>query len=313
MNARAEERQQFGETVYLLHPNIKRSRGGLRDIQLIRWVGFVRYGETDPMFLERMGTLLPNERRKLREAYEFLLRLRNELHFQFGKAQDLLDRSEQVRLAELLEIQGPEGVLPVEQFMRQYYEYTESVRNIASNFLANARSRSPVSKFLGALFSRNVGRDFQIGPRHIRATRLGQEKLRADLGEVLRLMDLANLCDKWIDHTTWQTIRAAQLGPAELPVTTEATRRFLSLMSQPMRLADLLRRLHQLQVLERLVPPMAHARCLLQFNEYHKYTIDEHCIRGSKSHRDVAPTGRAGPGLSRITRKKDPAFSTAVA
>src|SRR3569623_376410 len=55
--ARAEERAQYGETVYLLEPNVKRSPGALRDLQLLRWVGFVRYGTADPDNLRLMGAL----------------------------------------------------------------------------------------------------------------------------------------------------------------------------------------------------------------------------------------------------------------
>ena len=66
--------------------------------------------------------------------------------------------------------------------------------------------------------------------------------------------------------------------PAE-KISAEAVNRFLSLMSQPGRLGDLLRRLHQLRVLEQIIPAMQHARYLMQFNDYHKYTVDEHSIR----------------------------------
>jgi [protein-PII] uridylyltransferase len=114
---------------------------------------------------------------------------------------------------------------------------------------------------------------------HISATRRGLDKLRGDLVQVLRLMDLANLYDKRIAHPTWQAIRESMISRASIELSPAAAQRFLSLLSQPAQLGDLLRRLHQLRVLEKLIPAMAHARCLLQFNEYHKYTVDEHSIR----------------------------------
>src|SRR5690606_23888069 len=104
--ARREERTKYGETVFLLEPNIKRSRGGLRDLQLIRWLGFIAHGEADPTSLELAGHLTKRDFFKLREATEFLLRLRNEMHFHAGKPQDVLDRGEQMRLAELFKYQG---------------------------------------------------------------------------------------------------------------------------------------------------------------------------------------------------------------
>ena len=125
--------------------------------------------------------------------------------------------------------------------------------------------------------------DFRVGPTAISATRRGLASIRGDLAEVLRLLDLANLYDKRIDHDTWQAVRTAMLnrGPADLsqPLPPDASKRFLSLLSQSGRLGESLRRLHDLRALEQLVPDLTHARGLLQFNAYHRYTVDEHSIR----------------------------------
>ena len=151
--ARRKERLQFGETVYLLEPNIKRSRGGLRDLQLLRWLGFARYGTTDPESLQLLGAISKDDQRDVRDATEFLLRLRNELHFHAGKSNDVLDRSEQVRLAPLYGHQGTEGILPVEQFMGRV-------------FPPHPRSAQRGRQFRGQLaaekrLARRVGHDLQ--------------------------------------------------------------------------------------------------------------------------------------------------------
>src|SRR5438477_140991 len=93
--ARHEERAQYAETVYLLEPNIKRSPGGLRDLQLLRWFGFAAYDTTEPEQLHRQGLLDDDDFRAIQGATEYLLWLRNEMHFHAGKAHDLLDRREQ--------------------------------------------------------------------------------------------------------------------------------------------------------------------------------------------------------------------------
>lgn len=277
--ARRAERRQFGETVYLLEPNIKRSRGGLRDIQLVRWVGFTRYGEVDLENLYQAGVLSKDDREKLRTAREFLLRLRNELHFHAGKSCDVLDKTEQLRLAELFGYTGDEALLPVEKFMRDYFHHTGEVRYTVTNLVAAAKPRAAMDAILEPILSHQVEGDFRVGPNYISATRRGLPKVRGDLAQVLRLMDLANLYNKRIDNRTWEAIRLAMSSAATIELSKEATDRFLSLLSQPAQLGTLLRRLHQLRALEKLVPAMSHARCLLQFNEYHKYTVDEHSIR----------------------------------
>ena len=302
--SRREERLQYGKTVFLLEPNVKRSPGGLRDLQLLRWIGFARFGEADANNLRRMQRLSSHDQSHLRSATDFLLRLRNDLHFHAGRSYDVLDKSEQIRLAEKYGYDGKEGVLlPVEQFMQEYFRHTSEVRSVVSHFANHARPRSWLTSIVAPLFSHRSESDYRVGPIHIRATRKGQERLRGDLAEVLRLLDLANLYDKWIDADTWNTIRTAMEDMQRVEITPATVQRFLSILSQPSRLGDTLRKLHQLRVLEKIIPGMNHARCLLQFNEYHKYTVDEHCIRSvecaTEFLRDSGPLGDAYRSIKR--------------
>lgn len=277
--ARREERRKYGETVYLLSPNVKRSRGGLRDLQLIRWIGYARYGSVEFEQLRRLGALGEADLRTLIQAKEFLVRVRHELHFQAGKAQDQLTRDEQVRIATRFGFAGRPGVLPVESFMTDYIGWTSQVRYVTADFAETARARFGLRQIVGPVFSFNVGGDFRVGAVHVTATRQGLRKLQTDLVEVLRLMDLANVYDRRIDHATWTAVREAMSHMQTISLTTDVAQRFLAILSETNRLGDMLRRMHELRVLEKIVPAFRRARCLLQFNEYHKYTVDEHCIR----------------------------------
>lgn len=277
--ARREERSKWGETNYLLRPNVKRSRGALRDIQLIRWVGFACYGEADLEQLVRLGDLPADDYRRLRAAHSFLLRLRNELHFLHGKNQDVLDRPTQMKIAQRWSYGGDQGLLPVERFMQDYFEHTRNVRYAASHFIATARNRPLLSRSLDRLLSRSLDRDIRIGPYHIWVNDRVLPQFAADMPSVLRLMNLSNEHRRRIAHRTWQEIRQAMLRRPPTPPDAQTAERFLSLLSHPGRLGALLRRLHELRVLEQIVPAMKRARGLLQFNEYHKFTVDAHAIR----------------------------------
>ena len=205
------------------------------------------------------------------------------MHFSAGKSNDQLDRAEQLRVAEVFGFQGTEGLLPVEQFMRQYFRHTNGVSDIVSRFIRNAQSGPAWKQFLAPLFSHQFERDYRIEPYQITANKRGLAKLSRDLAEILRLADVANRYDKPIAHATCEAIRTAVAKlPAE--VSPEAAERFISLLSQPARLGELLHRLHNMGVLEKIIPAFAHARSLLQFNVYHKYTVDEHSIRGPRGH-----------------------------
>ena len=283
--SRREERAKYGETVYLLEPNIKRSRGGLRDLQLLRWVGFARFRQSEPKHLEHSGHLGQQDYRSVRNAQDFLLKLRNELHFHAQGPCDVLVRSDQIRLAELYDYQGREGLLPVEQFMQEYFSHTSAVREVVAYFVEGARWRYPRLRQCAAMLSSHrVERDFRAGPIYISATRQGLYKVQHNLVDVLRLMDLTSRYDCRIDHPTWRAIREAMMMRNDREVDRDAAERFLSFLSHPNQLGRLLRRLHELRVLGKLIPGFEHARCLLQFNEYHKYTVDEHSIRAVEAH-----------------------------
>ncbi len=277
--ARREERAKWGETNYLLRPNVKRSRGGLRDLQFIRWIGFTLDGETELDRLVKLGRLPADDYRRIRQAYAFLLRVRNELHFVHGRSQDVLDRPTQMSIAEKWGYQPSEGRLPVEYFMQDYFEHTRNVRYASSYVYADARPLPLISRAVERLMSRHLDESIRLGPFHVWVEPSVLGEFSSNLANVLRLMDVANRYRRRISHPTWQAIREAMITrQPEIP-DASAVRSFLSLMSRPGQLADLLRSLNELRVLEQFIPAMKRARGLLQFNEYHKYTVDAHCIR----------------------------------
>ncbi len=285
--ARGEEREQFGGTVYLLEPNVKRSSGGLRGLQLLRWIGFARYGKRDPDSLHLMGVLHQEDRDALRRAREFLLRVRNELHLHANKAHDVLDKGEQVRIAELFGYAATEAMLPVERFMQEYFRHTQAVRQITKRFVEGAQPYRRLTEWLGPWISYSLEGEYRVGPHAITATRTGQANLKRDLTHVLRLARLANTYNKQIAYSTWKLVRdsvARQRGE----ISPAARRQFLELLDNPTRLGELLRTLHELGVLEKLIPAFSHARSLLQFNEYHKFTVDEHTLRAVEAATEFA-------------------------
>ena len=278
VRSRRDECHRFGDTVFLLQPNLKQSLGGLRDLQLLRWVGFIWYGLNDPERLAEQGVLSSEDLQVMRSAYEFLLRLRNELHFHAGRAVDLLDRVDQVRIAELRGYPTDQPLLPVELFMRDYFRHTGEVAHVVGRFVTKAQSRDRIARLATAVFGHRVEGGVRVGISGMFLTREGLASLRGNVVEIMRVVSLSSLYDKPIASATWEAIRheAGQLHE-KLPV--EARRRFVSLLSKTKRLGILLSDLHDVGILGRFIPEFDHARGLLQFNQYHKYTVDEHCLR----------------------------------
>ena len=278
-HSRLEERLRFGETVFLLEPDIKRSSGTLRDIQFIRWMSFVRYDTSDFKELADLGVLIEEDFNALSAALEFLLRLRNELHFHAGQAVEVLNRAEQLRIAELYGYRQVDGLLPVEQFMRDYFRHTKAVSHIAARLATRARAHPILARLSTVLFGHRVEEGIHVGPAGLMAGRRRAEAIGRDLTAIIRLVDLANLYNKPITTETWEIIRREAVRLPESLPPPEACRHFLSLLNHPARLGLLLHDLHDAGLLERFIPDFTRARGLLQFNLYHKYTVDEHCLR----------------------------------
>jgi [protein-PII] uridylyltransferase len=278
VQARKAEGQKFGGTVYLLEPNVKRSKGGLRDTHLLRWLWFAKTGIADPDRLLAKGVISRFDHHRLRSARDFLLQVRNHMHFAADNGSDVLTRAVQIEVAKAMGFFGREGLLPVEQFMREYFRHSTHVSFLANRLIELATPVSGVRQVLDPMLSLNITRDYRIGTQEISVTQAGATKLKSRLDEVLRLVDLARLHDRRISQETWYMVyRAAPNYSSEL--TSPVVGRFCSLLENPAQLGDSLRRLRDLGVLEKLITQFAHARGLLQFNQYHKYTVDEHCIR----------------------------------
>ncbi|MEO1498241.1 MAG: HD domain-containing protein, partial [Planctomycetota bacterium] len=305
VDARRAERDKYGETVYLLEPNIKRSRGGLRDVHLLRWLWYVQTGVSDLDRLHAMGVISKFDHRRLCSSRDFMLRVRNELHFNASRGSDLLHRSEQLRIAEAFGYADGGGLRAVERFMRDYFRHAAHVSFLATRVSdLTTASRNPVARVLEPIVSRSVERDYRIGFEEISANRSGIDRLKRRLDEVLKLVQLARETGRRISAETWYTIyRAAPEYATD--VSPETGERFLAMMAEGDGLERALKRLHELAVLERILPAFARARCLLQFNQYHKYTVDEHCLRSvGRAARFAERDDTLGETYRRMPRKE---------
>lgn len=307
LHERNGERIRYGDSVYLLEPNIKRSSGGLRDLQLLRWIGKLRYGGRtfDALYLD--GLLDQRELIALREAEEFLLKLRNALHFTSGKADDVLDRMNQRRIAEQWGFAPRTGILPVERFMREYFRHTTAVRHIVHRFCEKAQASSRWKERLAIIFGHRTVDGFHVGPNYVVASRKAVDTAKRDWGVALAMADLANLHGKDVHPDSWDAVQYAAQGelakcsPDTLP-TARAVKHFRSFMQHTGNTGTLLRELHERFFLERMIPQFTHARGLLQYNQYHKYTVDEHSIRAVEH--AAALLHEEGP-VGRVYRKID--------
>ena len=296
LEARREEARKYGETVYLLQPNVKRSVGGIRDIQLARWLAFLESDRLPPLGPQPLpegeslisvntGGLWKGESRGLSDtdfemlglAMGFLRNLRVELHIQAGRGSDELTREEQVRLAEKRQFKADAGMLGVEHFMQVYFGYTREVEQVTRGLMQQAEGGRRLRSWTTGLFGNRVDSCFVVGPMAVAVLPSSLGDVASDMDRIVRFIELSMLYEVPIEPTNWTALRQL-IAKENPPVTNQARQRFLGFFSAVSPISPALRRLHELRLLERLMPAFAHARGLLQFNNFHKYTVDEHCL-----------------------------------
>lgn len=300
---RAQEHHDYhARTVLLCEPNLKKSPGGLRDYHTLRWVALARHGIREPDVLRTGGLLSDADADALTSAVEFLQHIRMEMHFEADSDQDTLIREEQLRLAAWLGYQDEGQLLGVERFMQQYYRQTTAISDVVTRFLEGARRPGMVQSVIDRFSRQRIERDFLLSRRSIAVADDAMPAVLADCERVLHLLDIARGYGVTVEYGTFEAIRSAA---AEMLVRPEARCRFLDILANPAGLGWLLRQLDRLGLLSRLLPPFAHAHCLIQFNLYHKYTLDEHSLRAVEAllrrTEDGGPLGR----VYREIRRKD--------
>jgi [protein-PII] uridylyltransferase len=136
----ATRHRRFGGSLYLLEPDVKQGRGGLRDMDVAEWAARARWGARNEQDYVRTGALLAREVRELDEAREMIWRVRNLLHLRAGRQQDRLTFADQEEIAQ--ELGFIDSVtLGVEQFMQAYYRHARIVALTAERILDRARPR----------------------------------------------------------------------------------------------------------------------------------------------------------------------------
>lgn len=305
LEERRREYEKFGETVYLLEPNVKKSKGGLRDLHLLQWAGLARYQTPTIRELSDRGILSRTDSLALTEAREFLWRVRALLHVHADTAQEILSFDEQVWLAQHFGFQDHPHLLAVEQFMQQYYRHTMGLHERCTRFIERCR-RVPfwhrLAQFLPAA---RVDEYFVVQGSVLTVAEDQRAKVLESPALLLRLFDLAREKRLTIAPALLEDIhRHVETVSEKAYRTPEVSRIFLTIMAGPGTTATL-EAMHRAHLLEKLVPAMGPVRGLMQFNQYHKYTVDEHSLLAVGKAEALADESTVLGEIYRSIKRKD--------
>jgi [protein-PII] uridylyltransferase len=285
LNGQRERRARYGHTVFLQEPDIKNGVGGLRDYHNILWMARVKLGIDRLDDLVAQDYLRPGELRDINRAYDFLLRVRNELHFNSRHATDLLNLESQPRIAFDLGYVNADPLARVEQFMHDYYHAAQTIHRTARN-LENrlALTLEPSSRL--------SLRDILRISRHQKTKRIdgfihrGKELVaaapdifKADPARLIRVFRHCQQLGAQPDFALQNLIRGS------LPLITrhvinspDATVSFRSILQEAGAVFPILDLMHELGVLGRFIPEFDGLTCRVQHEFYHRYTADIHTL-----------------------------------
>jgi len=280
----ASRRAKFGDSACMQEPNVKNACGGLRDYQNLLWMMFFKKRARTLRDLQDHSLISESERKQLTAAYDFLLRVRTEMHYELNRPMDVLSKSLQPAVAHNLGYRERSPSKRIETFMRDFYTHSRNIflitrtleqrlalkpqptRLSLTAWLPGRRVQKPEPvdgfHFVDGEIVASGANVFREQPRRFMRVFLHAQqrglRLHADLAQMIRnqlkLVDRSFLTDEHVRET------------------------FLTILNQRGNVAPVLRAMHEVGLLGKYVPEFGRMTCLVQHEFYHQYTADEHTL-----------------------------------
>ncbi len=281
LGERTERHRKQGGQRYILEPNVKEAKGGLRDLQALYWIAKYRYRVTDPAALLTMGVFTDGEFDAFEAAERFLWCVRCHLHLIADRPADMLTFDMQVEVAAAMGYRDHAGRRAVEHFMQEYFRHATRVGELTRILLvaleADNVKREPA--LLGLFKRRRRVRT----PYVERQNRLDVDDEAAFLATPLNMLGIFEeaLRTGMLLHPHAMRLIGANrhLIDRNLRADPEAARIFMELLLKHGNPERALRRMNELDVLGAFIPEFAPIVAMMQFDMYHSYTVDEHTIQ----------------------------------
>ncbi|HEY5280873.1 MAG TPA: [protein-PII] uridylyltransferase [Pseudolabrys sp.] len=285
---REERHRRSGQSRYLVEPNVKDGKGGLRDLHTLFWIAKYVYRVREPSELIARGVFDRGEYQLFRQCENFLWSVRCHMHFLMGRAEERLSFDIQREIAVRLGYTEHPGLQDVERFMKHYFLVAKDVGDLTAIVCAeledsHAKSVPVLSRVMARL--RPVRRrtlsesdDFIIEHNRILCAR--PNVFERDPVNLIRIFRLAQKHNVAFHPDAMRMLRRSlKLIDAKLREDEEANRLFLEILTSENDPETVLRRMNEAGVLGRFVPQFGKIVAMMQFNMYHHYTVDEHLLR----------------------------------
>ena len=279
---RTDRHKRLGDSRYVVEPNVKEGKGGLRDLHTLYWIGKYIHKVRDPSELVDVGLLTPSEYRAFRRAENFFWAVRCHLHTITRRAEDRLTFDLQREVAARMQFSDRPGKSAVERFMQFFFLQAKRVGHLTGVFLAQLDEQFAKKQPRGLLAG------FRSRPRMVRGYKVfgGKVNVPSDgwfAEDPVRLIEIFVLADQERLEIHPEAMRLAardaRLIDGEVRKSARANALFLDMLTSRHDPETTLRWFNEAGVFGRFMPDFGRVNAQMQFDMYHHYTVDEHTIR----------------------------------
>ncbi len=276
--------KRMGDSRYVVEPNVKDGKGGLRDLQTLYWIGKYVYRVRAAAELVDKGLFTDKEYRSFRRAESFLLAVRAHLHTIARRGEDRLTFDLQREVARRMNYADRPGKSAVERFMQFYFLQVQHVGNLTGVFLAHLEEETVEEGLISGLISNFT----KSKPKKLKGYIVDGDKIAAPNDtwfqkDPVRLIEIFAIAEQQGLEVHPSTIRMAR---RDAPLIKSAVRKdkranamFLDVLAGRNDPENVLRWMNEAGVFGRFVPDFGKVNAQMQFDMYHHYTVDEHTIR----------------------------------
>ena len=276
--------RKFGDSVYMQEPNLKNGCGGLRDYQNLLWMSYFKEGALTTTLLVGEDWLSESDQRRIEIAYDFLLRLRTDLHYLSKRAADILHLNLQEETARRLRYREKNGQRATEALMRDYYKHTRNIFRVTERITEQFATGYATSgtRALFSFLPLRRGTEIRVGSFFVRHDQLHTDRRDRFKTDPLEMMtafqraqehnvDLSPELEDLLSRALGQITRTYRYAKAPREI-------FKAILSKKGEVGRALRLMHRIDFLGRYVPEFGQLTCLVQHEFFHRYTADEHTL-----------------------------------
>jgi [protein-PII] uridylyltransferase len=280
-----ERHRKYGGSVFMQEPNIKNGCGGLRDYHNMQWICYFRDGVMSTAKLVERKYISESDRRAIDRAYDFLLRVRTELHYLSKRPSDLLTLFYQGQIANSFHYPQKNVLRRSESFMRDYYQHGRTIyltaKRVTEGFLLPDISEKEQKPVFGFLAKRKLKTEqFDGFYSHGRLIYVeNPEIFHEDPFRLIRVFLYAQQRELELSSELQQLIRRrTRLVNRTFQYARAARETFQAILSRKGQVGHILRMMHEVDFLGKYMPEFGELTCLVQHEFFHRYTADEHTL-----------------------------------